>query len=300
MCAKIRAFGDTRLTVRLDAGRNDGIHRKSIAGVAVPVQATLNAMSTLSHLQPDGKLVRCMLHAVDGEIGMVEALYFDDVNWVVRYLLVNTGDWLAGRRVLISPVAVGEVREDKKIIFIELTRRQVENSPPLDATQTVSRDYETAYYRYYDWPVYWEDDRRGVPLSTAAREAQSSVGEAVNSGCQELRLHRTSRLDGCAIVTHDGVIGRSRGAIVDTRYWVIRYLAIETHHVCPGRYALVSPGWIERVNWRDHLMNIGLASTAIESAPGYDLYTGISRDYEARLFRHYGRRAYWQRNDGMN
>jgi hypothetical protein len=257
-------------------------------------------MSALSQLQPEAKLVRCMLHAVDGEIGMVEALYFDDMNWVVRYLLVDSGDWLAGRRVLISPVAVGEVREDEKLIFIELTRRQVENSPPLDATQTVSRDYETAYYRHYDWPVYWEDDRCRVPRSTAAPQTQPSAGEAVNSRYQESRLHRTSWLDGCLIVAHDGIIGRIRGAIVDTRYWVIRYLAIETQHECPGRYALVSPGWIERVSWGDHLMNIGLASTAIESAPDYDPCADISRDYEARLFRHYGRRAYWQRNDGMN
>lgn len=257
-------------------------------------------MSTLSHLQPVGKLMRCMLHAVDGEIGTVEALYFDDVNWIVRYLLVNTGDWLAGRRVLISPVAVGEVREDEKSIFIELTRCQLENSPPLDARQTVSRGYETAYYKYYDWPVYWENDRRGVPLSTASPEAQPSAGEETNTGCQELRLHRTSGLDGCVIVALDGAIGQVRGQIMDTRYWVMRYLAIEIHSECSGRHALVSPAWVERVSWRDHLMNIGLSSMAIGSAPGYDPCTGVSRDYEARLFRHYGRPAYWQRNDGMN
>ena len=101
-------------------------------------------------------------------------------------------------------------------------------------------------------------------------------------------------------MAHDGAIGQIRDLIVDTRYWAIRYLAIETHCVQPGLHALVSPCWIERVSWRDQLMKIGLVSTAIDSAPGFDPCSGISRDYEARLFKHYGRRGYWQRNNGMN
>ena len=115
-----------------------------------------------------------------------------------------------------------------------------------------------------------------------------------------MRLQRTTVLDGCVIVAHDGAIGQIRDLIVDTRYWLIRYLAIETHRGQPGRLVLVSPSWIDWVSWKDHLMNTGLASTAIDSAPGFDPCSGISRDYEVRLYRHYGRRGYWQRNNGMN
>jgi PRC-barrel domain len=258
-------------------------------------------MSTLSHLQPARKLVRCLLHAVDGEIGTVEALYIDDVSWMVRYLLVDTGDWLADRRVLISPVAVGEVREDEKTIFIELTRRQIENSPPFDTDRPVSRRYEVEYYQYYDWPVYWEDDRvSGVALSSVSLETEPLAGREAHTRRREMHLQRTTRVNGCVIVAHDGAFGQVRDLIVDTRYWVIRYLEIETHRGRPGSHALVSPDWIERMSWRDHLMSIGLASTAIDSAPGFDPSSGISRDYEARLFKHYGRRGYWQRSKGMN
>ncbi len=265
------------------------------------MQAALKGMSTLNHLQPAGKLMRCLLHAVDGEIGTVEALYFDDVSWVVRYLLVDTGNWLAGRRVLISPVAVGEVREGEKAIFIELTRRQIENSPPLDADRPLSRHYEEEYYQYYNWPVYWEDLRQsGVALSSFSLGAEPLAGREALARRREMHLQRTTWINGCVIVAHDGAFGQVRDQIVDTRYWVIRYLEIETHRRRPGSHALVSPGWIERVSWRDHLMNIGLASTVIDSAPGFDPTSGISRDYEARLFKHYGRRGYWQRSNGMN
>ena len=42
-----------------------------------------------------------------GLIGEVDDLYFDDEDWAIRYLVVDTGGWLSGRKVLISPVAIG-------------------------------------------------------------------------------------------------------------------------------------------------------------------------------------------------
>jgi len=251
------------------------------------VKTALNRMRYHSPLQSVHYLERCTLHAVDGAIGTVEALYFDEMKWVVRYLLVDTGGWLMGRRVLISPVAVGEVRAEEQTIYIELTRAQIETSPALVTGQPVSRRYEEAYYRHYDWPVYWEEDR------------QSGVALAKNV-LQEKRLQGTVRVEGCVMVAVDGAIGTVRDIFVDIRYWVIRYLEIEARGDRPGRHVLVSTGWIERVNWVDRIVNIDLACVAIDAAPGFDASRGISRDYEAGLFRHYGRRGYWQRGNGMN
>ena len=43
----------------------------------------------------------------DGEtIGTVKEFYFDDRHWTVRYLVANTGTWLSGRQVLVSPYAL--------------------------------------------------------------------------------------------------------------------------------------------------------------------------------------------------
>ena len=49
------------------------------------------------------KLVGYNLEATDGEIGKVESFYFDDDTWTIRYMVVKTGGWLSGRKVLISP-----------------------------------------------------------------------------------------------------------------------------------------------------------------------------------------------------
>lgn len=86
------------------------------------------------------------LGARDGEIGKVKEFYFDDQSWAVRYLVADTGGWLSGRRVLISPYALDLASKDDKVIPVDLTRKQIENSPPLDADKPVSRQYEMQYY----------------------------------------------------------------------------------------------------------------------------------------------------------
>ena len=72
------------------------------------------------------------LAATDGAIGEVRACYFDDVHWTVRYLVVDTGGWLSGRKVLISPMAVREVDAAGRRVVVALTREQVERSPDVD------------------------------------------------------------------------------------------------------------------------------------------------------------------------
>ena len=87
------------------------------------------------------------LNSLDGEIGKVEEFYFDDSHWTIRYLVADTGNWLTGRQVLISPYALGAVDREEKLISVDLTRNQIENSPSLDSDKPVSQQFETDYYR---------------------------------------------------------------------------------------------------------------------------------------------------------
>jgi hypothetical protein len=73
------------------------------------------------------------LDSLEGEIGKVKEFYFDDKHWTVRYLVADTGSWLSGRQVLISPYALVAVNKEKQHITINLTKKQIENSPSLDS-----------------------------------------------------------------------------------------------------------------------------------------------------------------------
>jgi len=103
-------------------------------------------------LQSVTRLFEARLGASDGEIGRVNDLYFDDQNWAVRYLVADTGSWMPGRLVLISPRAFGNLHQGGKVLLVNLTRQQIENSPSIESHKPVSRQYEEEYHRYYGWP----------------------------------------------------------------------------------------------------------------------------------------------------
>jgi hypothetical protein len=98
------------------------------------------------------------LAALDGDIGHVKDFYFDDETWVIRYLVADTGSWLPGRLVLLSPYAFGALDQDAKTLHVKLQKLQIENSPSIDSHRPVSRQWEVEYYGYYGWPSYWEGD----------------------------------------------------------------------------------------------------------------------------------------------
>ncbi|MBV5350279.1 PRC-barrel domain containing protein, partial [bacterium] len=77
----------------------------------------------------------------------------DDTHWTVRYLVADTGNWLTGRKVLLSPYALTAVNKEKEYISVDLSKKQIENSPPLESDQPVSKQFEESYYGYYDWPM---------------------------------------------------------------------------------------------------------------------------------------------------
>ena len=75
--------------------------------------------------------------ATDGIIGRVKDFYFDDDAWVIRYLVVDAGE--GQRKVLISPISIGQPNWSEKILPVSLTRRQVAHSPDIDTDKPVSR-----------------------------------------------------------------------------------------------------------------------------------------------------------------
>jgi hypothetical protein len=93
--------------------------------------------------------------ATDGDIGQVATCYFDDASFTVRHLVVDTGGWLSGRKVLISPRALRDIDWAAKRINAALTKSQVMQSPDIDTDQPVSRQQEIEYDRYYGYPNYW-------------------------------------------------------------------------------------------------------------------------------------------------
>src|SRR5919197_3228874 len=105
------------------------------------------------------------LHATDGEIGSVEDFYFDDNAWFIRYLVADTGKWLPGRKVLLSPLSLGAVHLDGKKLDVKLTKDQVENTPATQTHKPISRQNEIRFYNYYSYPYYWSGPSAWGPIA---------------------------------------------------------------------------------------------------------------------------------------
>jgi len=247
------------------------------------------------------------LRATDGELGTVDQLYFDDATWRVRYLIVETGGWLGGRQVLISPISVTGVPDwQAKRLDVALTKEQVANSPDIDTHQPVSRQREAAYNRYYGYPDYWGGPLLGgpgyfpvgLPNATLAT-GKMATGRKATTDRQEpadSHLRSSQEVTNYRIEAIDGEIGRVHGFVVDDETWTIRYLEVATtENWWPGKKVLVSPAWAERVSLEDLKVYVGLTREAIKKAPEYVESRMITREYEKELHSYYGRPPYWQR-----
>jgi hypothetical protein len=109
-----------------------------------------------NHLRSSNEIIGYHIKAIDGEIGHVEDFIFEDDTWNIRYIIVDTRNWLPGRKVLISPFWTREIDWIEKIIIFDLTKQAVKRSPLYDASAPVNRNYELALYDYYGRPKYWE------------------------------------------------------------------------------------------------------------------------------------------------
>jgi len=233
------------------------------------------------------------LNSLDGEIGKVKEFYFDDHHWAIRYLIIDTGNWLQDKQVLISPYALGLVHKEEQYITINLTKKQIEDSPSLDCDKPVSRQFEESYYNYYGWPIYWSGSNMWG--SFAHIEHDNKKWGKSNQGQKTLdpNLRSTHDVSGHDIQAIDGEIGHIEDFIIDDETWAVRYVSIDTGNWWPGKKILISPQWVERISWSESKVFINLPLETIKQSPEYTEKSLLTREYETGLHKHYNRQGYW-------
>lgn len=229
------------------------------------------------------------LVAQDGEVGKLEEIYFEDEGWQIRYLVVRTGNWLLGREVLIPPAVVNNISDQKQQIAVALSRRQIEESPPPDTKKTVSRHYEEQFFQHYNLEPYWHLD----PLPSLSPPIPPTEVNAPLRKPENPHLRSSSEVHNYRIHATDSEMGHVESFIIDDQDWSVRYLEIETGQWFHGKKVLVSPAWIQEIDWSKEKVFIDLPGERIKSAPEYDPKKVISRDYEIELYTHYGKAQRW-------
>ncbi len=233
------------------------------------------------------------LEANDGEVGKVEEFYFDDKHWAVRYLVADTGNWLTGRQVLISPYALISVNKEEENIGINLSKKQIKDSPSLDSDKPVYQQFEESYYGYYGFPTYWSGAYLWGAYPNIMRDSKEWKVSKQQEKSWNPHLRSTKNVSGYPIQANDGEIGHVEDFIIDDETWAIRYLIIDTKNWWAGKKVLVSPQWIDHVSWDEFKVFVNLSGEDIKKAPEYSEEALLTRDYETQLHQYYKRNVYW-------
>ena len=238
------------------------------------------------------------IEASDGRLGTVTDLLFEDVGWVVRWLVVDTGNWLPDRKVLLPLSALGQPDRALRHFPIKLTMQQVKDSPDVDTDLPVSRQIEAQVHDYFGWDPYWSgsfpamSNAMATPLVAPLYESQSTQHDLAGADAQthegDPHLRSMAAITGYHIHATDGEIGHVEDFLVDDAGWNIRYIKIDTKNWWPGERVLISPLSVREIDWGGKLVHINVDRQQIKDAPPYDPSITVDGAYEEKFLTYYG------------
>ncbi|RBP08642.1 PRC-barrel domain protein [Roseiarcus fermentans] len=244
-------------------------------------------------------LIGCPVAASDGRIGAVEDFLLDDRRWTVRWLVVDTGDWLPGRKVLIHPSAVAPIRLPPRPAFpmlavgeqmalpVNLTRAQVEASPEAAADEPVTEDMEQRLFDHYGWDPFFSAPQLGGEPAILRPAARAIPAEGPAGGGP--RLGSAAALKGFSVHAADGDAGSVDNVFLDDVRWTVGHLVVATRGWLRGRLVRVPITAVASVDWTARSVTLDVARERVESAPVWDPTRVMADDLvEARLREHFG------------
>ena len=261
-------------------------------------------------LQMSSAMKGFAIGANDGTIGTIADFLFDQTTWTVRWLVIDTGGWLSGRKVLLQPSAVDHIDLDRREIVVGLTRKQVEDSPDSSQHRPVSQQMQNDLYSYYGWNPMW-----GGGLFGAGMYGGALYGDGLLSGglgAVGLPSHALSHADphgdaGDLAVEHgdpklrsiaevtnyhvhasDGSIGHVEHALLDLPSWSIRYFVVDTSNWWLGKHVLISPFAIREIDWSDRSIRLDVSRAAVKASPPWNPEDVIDTAFERQLHDYYG------------
>jgi sporulation protein YlmC with PRC-barrel domain len=239
------------------------------------------------------------IEASDGRIGTVADFLFDDASWRVRWLVVDCGTWLTGRKVLIHPSAISRADLEQRQLLVSLTKAQIEKSPELAEDQPVSQQMENRLYTYYGWDPLW-----GGPYLSETPGAMAwpymappyfglgltdvAHGKGARLHGADPHLRSVDEVMGYHVHAVDGEIGHIENFMIDDADWSIHYLVVDTRNWRPGKRVLISPLAVKSIDWFDRHVELDVSRKKIESSPAWDPLEAFTQIYAKRLHEHYG------------
>jgi len=187
--------------------------------------------------------------ATDGEMGSVRNFLFDDQSWKVRYLVVDVGNWLKRRDVVLPITALEKPDWANKTCYAHLTKNQVRNSPDVDAEMPVSRQQEIAMHDYFGPLAGLVDSEFGMPPMPTGMKYPVHTAEV-------LHLRSSSHMLGYQVWATDGEFGILEGFVMDEASWHLGYLDVKSGDSLQNRSVLIPTRWVQSVSWAEFRIHL--------------------------------------------
>lgn len=252
------------------------------------------------------EIIGYSVQATDGAIGSVSDLLFDDARWGLRWAVIDTGNWLPGRRVLLPASELGPPDETAREVPVAATREQVKDSPGIGADEPVSRQLESSIHTHYGWTPYWSlgtaypldpagyfTSAGGVPLVPSDPAPNADVPPADRKQQGDPHLRSIDEVTGYYVKASDGSIGHVEDFMAEEETWALRYLMVDTRNWLPGRTVLISPDWAREIDWHERQVFLDVTREKVKNSPEYAPERKLDRGHEATLYGHYGYPPYW-------
>jgi uncharacterized protein YrrD len=220
------------------------------------------------------QLYKAAIDASDGHIGSVHDLYFADHDWTIRYLVVDIGKWLPGRKVVLVPEVILAPWHGETAIPVKLMKDQVRSSPEIDTNQPISRQSEQLLHRHYGWIPYWEVP--GVPAPPppplqsgfAVEDRREAIRFAESRGDPHLRSAK--EIGGYHVQASDGEAGHVADFLIDDDLRRILFLVVDLEELLSGKKVLIPPRLVSGIDWIGSRIEVDTSSRAIKTSQAYD------------------------------
>jgi sporulation protein YlmC with PRC-barrel domain len=230
----------------------------------------------------------------DGQqIGTVSDFLFDDMRWVIRYMAVDTNSDMGGKRVLLSPVVISKLDQDRRSISIQVESDQIAASPATGSSDPVTRQHEVQIHEFYRWPAYWEEAAEvppveagmsGWPVTEMMTEVEAQRKEQ-GKGKQNPSIRSLEGTFGFTVQSRDGEdAGTLHDLIVHEQNWRISYMIVSTDGILPGRKVVLSPASVVEFDWENEVLVLGLSRETIRNGQEYHQDISIERSSDDELY----------------
>jgi hypothetical protein len=190
-----------------------------------------------------GALIGSPVIALNGEAGHVRDLLFDDESWQVTHVVLDVGNWLRRRDVVVPVSAFHFPNWRRKLMRVRLTRSEVRSSPDVESEKPVYRQQEIAMRKYFGALACWVDAEFGLgSMPTWVKYPTAAEGDP--------HLRSVRHLVGYRVRATDGYFGRLNGFLVDKDSWRLTYVEVSVPRPLQ-RIVAVPTAWVDRISWSE-------------------------------------------------